>query len=80
MAREKRLEDDEWAIIYAAAYLRYFIDIWESEYPEIAARPEMLGSLYNLGHQQTSPHGDPKPNDFGLLVKEYYNLMGCLLG
>ena len=50
MAREKRLENDSWNIIYAAAYIRALSDIWREDFPEIDSRPDILGSLYNLGH------------------------------
>ena len=60
---------------YVAAYIKALEDIWKSEFPEISNRPDILGSLYNLGHER-KPHGSPEPNWFGEYVDYYYDLMG----
>ena len=80
MAREKRLENDRMNIIYVAAYIKYLQDTWQSEFPTIAKRPDILGTLYNLGHEKTSPHSKPTANYFGDFVQENYDKMGYLLG
>lgn len=80
MAREKRLESNEINCMYVAAYLRYFIDTWKSSYPEIAKKPGILGTLYNIGHQKHKPHKSPSENNFGKYARENYNHMGDLLG
>ena len=80
MAREKELENPSKNIRYAAAYLRYFQDLWEEEYPEIGSSVEILATLYNLGHEQTSPNSEPKANDFGNFAKDNYNYVMTLLG
>ncbi|MDI1433205.1 PAAR domain-containing protein [Polyangium sorediatum] len=80
MAREKRLEVNSINTLYAAAYMRYFINEWSTEFPLVAARPDILGTLYNLGHEKTSPHGNPQVNDFGEDVLRLYPLMASLLG
>ena len=72
MAREKRLEDDEWNVRYVAAYIKSLEDLWSDEYPDIVNRPDILGSLYNLGHHKV-PHGNPEPNWFGDEVKNFYD-------
>ena len=46
MDREKRLENDRVNIMYVAAYIRYFQDIWKDQFPSIANRPDILGTLY----------------------------------
>lgn len=78
MAREKRLESNAWNTYYVSAYIKYFVDTWKADFPEIAERPDILGTLYNLGHSK-KPNSSPKPNDFGNLVQHYYELMACLL-
>ena len=67
-------------INYAAAYLRYFQDTWVGAYPNIANDPGILGTLYNRGHQTTSPNSSPGTNWFGNYVNQHYNAMGYLLG
>lgn len=76
MAREKRLEDNRWNIMYVAAYIIAIEDYWIDEYPEIASDPSILGTLYNIGHDKKTPHSNPEPNDFGKNVEYFYNLMG----
>jgi len=46
MAREKALEDPETNIRYAAAYLKYYQDRWESEFPDIDGSTAILATLY----------------------------------
>lgn len=85
MAREKRLENDAINILYVAAYLKTFQDDWSSEYPLISSSPEILGTLYNIGHlnkdgSPREPHSSPEPTWFGENTKKYYDLMTYLLG
>ena len=54
-------------------------------FPEITDRPDILGSLYNLGHTNNDgtprkPHSNPQANWFGEKTKMYYGLMPYLLG
>ena len=59
MAREKRLENDSWNIIYAAAYIRALSDIWREDFPEIDSRPDILGSFIisvMKNHRATIPN------------------------
>jgi hypothetical protein len=80
MTREMRLEDNRQNILYVAAYLKYFQDAWADQYPAIANDPAILGTLYNRGYIETSPHPTPQFNPFGSFVDENYNYMGELLG
>jgi hypothetical protein len=80
MAREKRLENDKINTYYVAAYLKYFQDKWMDAFPEITQRPDILGTLYNLGHQTTHPNSDPKSRPFGDYVSLNYDKMAELLG
>lgn len=77
-ARAKRLDNDYENIMYVAAYLSQFIDQWKEEFPEISVRPDILGTLFNLGYRPPNP--DPSPNSFGSTVDENYEYMRDLLG
>jgi|GEM_PF-2302092 len=76
---------DRTNLMYVAAYLKSFQDNWSSAFPEITDRPDILGSLYNLGHTNNDgtprkPHSNPQANWFGEKTKMYYGLMPYLLG
>lgn len=89
------LDNCEKNIQYVAAYLKYQTDIWEPVCPQIRNNPELLGTLYNLGHEirgdgllgyilgignrYREPHPNPDSNKFGRDVKSYYHLMNGLL-
>jgi len=73
------LQDNYICILYAAAYLALIADMWVKEFPTIRVRPDIWGSLYNLGHNKP-PHANPQPRyPFGVFVGEYYGYMGKLL-
>lgn len=84
MVRETRLENNAINAMYAAAYLRYFTVKWYKEFPTMAERPDILGTLYNIGHEvdgkERTPRPDPDANDFGRDVERLMPLMGHLLG
>lgn len=70
MVIAKRLENDKINIIYVAAYLRYWVDKWKWQYPQIGRKPAILGTLYNLGENAKAPNPTPKANSFGKYVKK----------
>ena len=74
MARYQRLLNDASNVFYVAAYIKCLEDLWVEEYPEISTSSDILGSLYNLGHEKV-PHDDPRPNWFGEAVEFFYDLM-----
>ncbi|PWL44980.1 MAG: hypothetical protein DBY45_04840 [Clostridiales bacterium] len=76
-ARAKRLDNDYENIMYVAAYLSQFVDQWKEEFPEISVRPDILGTLFNLGYR--TPNPNPSPNSFGSTVGENYQYMRELL-
>lgn len=79
MARCIRLENDGINVLYVAAYLRYFVDEWSEVYKPIATSIDILASLYNLGHDITSPNSNPSPNSFGKYAEKKYDMMYVLL-
>lgn len=68
------LENPEISIRYAAAYYAYIQDIWKNSYPEISGRTVIVATVYNLGHEKTSPNTNPKPNNFGTFARDNYIL------
>lgn len=66
----ERLQNDSLNILYAAAYLRIIQSYWSKHGFTIDDRPEIIGSLYQLGLFQESgkprqPHFNPRANNFG---------------
>lgn len=80
MARAKMLENPEISIRYAAAYCAYIQDIWKNSYPEISGRTAIVATVYNLGHEKTSPNANPKPNNFGTFARDNYYYVRRLMG
>ena len=64
------LQNDSLNILYAAAYLRIIQSYWKKAGYSIDERPEIIGSLYQLGlfhknGETREPHFNPKANTFG---------------
>ena len=85
--RFKRLTDDKnnhyYSYLYGALYLRQFINQWEKAGYPIKYRPEIAGTLFNVGFSQSKPKSDPKVGgsditvgdgsySFGSLAYEFY--------
>jgi len=64
-----RLMDEEQNIMYVAAYLKYMIDVWQKDFPDIHNRIDILATLYNTG--KTQSHSNPFPNGFGMYANSY---------
>jgi hypothetical protein len=75
--------DHFYSYLYTAFFLREFQAHWEREGYTLAYRPEILGTLYNLGFQKSKPKKDPsvggsnfkvgnKEYTFGGLCYEFY--------
>ena len=75
MTREKRLENNKWNIMYVTAYIKAIEDYWIEAYPNISSDPGVLGTLYNQGHNFSTPHGNPQPGPFGEKTEYFYELM-----
>lgn len=74
----------ERAIYYVAAVLRKCQDDYKKQGIDIAGKPEILTTLYNLGHSDTksvelkNAGSTPRPNYFGFFVKQYKNELSFL--
>lgn len=75
--------DHFYSYLYTAFFLRQFQAQWEKAGYSLAYRPEILGTLYNLGYQKSKPRKDPevggstfrvgtKNYTFGGLCYEFY--------
>lgn len=75
--------DHYYSYLYTAFFLRQFQAHWERNGFTLANRPEILGTLYNLGYQKSKPKKNPevggsnfkvggKPYTFGGLCYEFY--------
>jgi len=73
-----RLTDNTYNIRCVAAYLRYWQDKWGDVY-DISNKPDILGTLYNLGDRANAPNTNPSANPFGTYVKNKYNYVEQLL-
>lgn len=79
----EKLNNDSLNILYAAAYLKIIENYWGKRGFSIKEKPEILGSLYQLGLFHPSgkvrePHFNPQPNEFGVMVKESVGLFSNL--
>ena len=75
--------DHFYSYLYTALFLRQFQAQWEKAGYSLAFRPEILGTLYNLGYQKSKPSANPlvggsnftvggKDYTFGGLCYEFY--------
>ncbi len=75
--------DHFYSYLYTAFFLRQFQAHWEREGFSLSNRPEILGTLYNLGYQKSVPKNNPnvggsnfivgnKDYTFGGLCYEFY--------
>lgn len=81
-----RLTDDKnhyYAYLYGAVYLKEMMMQWERAGYSIKYRPEIVGTLFNVGFPQSKPNADPKVGgsritigdgeySFGSLSYEFY--------
>lgn len=75
----EKLKNDSLNILYASAYLRVIQSFWSKSGYSIDEKPEIIGSLYQLGlfhpnGKVREPHFYPKANKFGQKVKESIEL------
>jgi hypothetical protein len=73
-----------YSYLYAGLYLREVETQWKSAGFDIASRPEILSTLYNIGFANSKPNGNPQSGgaeiilngevySFGKLAAEFYN-------
>ena len=75
----EKLQNDSLNILYASSYLRVIQNFWSKSGYSIDDKPEIIGSLYQLGlfypnGNVREPHFYPKANEFGKKVKESISL------
>lgn len=84
--RYQRLTDEEnhyYSYLYSALYLKQIIVQWKKAGYDIEDRPEIIGTLFNVGFAQSHPKADPKIGgskinvgegvySFGSLAYEFY--------
>ena len=75
--------DHYYNYLYGALYLKQFITQWKKEGFDLTKRPEILGTLFNVGFPQSKPNADPQVGgsvitigqnsySFGRLSYEFY--------
>ena len=75
--------DHYYSYLYGALYIRQVEQQWASQNIPIANRPEIVGTLFNIGFQHSKPHPNPAVGGsvitigqtqytFGSLVYEFY--------
>jgi hypothetical protein len=84
--RYDRLSDVKnhyYSYLYGALYIKQLETQWQNAGYPISGRPEIIGTLYNIGFAHSKPNGDPKVGGaiiaidnvnytFGSLVYEFY--------
>ena len=65
--------DHYYSYLYTALLLRQYYTQWENAGFSIANRPEVLGTLFNLGYQKSKPKKDPQVGGSNFIIgeKEY---------
>lgn len=65
--------DHFYSYLYTAFFLRQFQSQWEKEGFDLSYRPEILGTLFNLGYQKSKPKANPAVggSNFKVGTKEY---------
>ena len=72
-----------YSYLYGGIYLKQMISQWEKAGFDIQYRPEIVGTLFNVGFPQSNPKADPKVGgseisigkakySFGSLAYEFY--------
>jgi hypothetical protein len=76
-------KDHYYSYLYAAIYVKQMMNQWEKAGYSIKYRPEIIGTLFNVGFPQSKPKADPKVGgseisigdarySFGSLAYEFY--------
>lgn len=76
-------KDHYYSYLYGGLYLKQIMNQWKKEGFPIEHRPEIIGTLFNVGFPQSKPNPDPKVGgshikigekeySFGSLVYEFY--------
>ena len=76
--------DHYYSYVYAAVYIKQLLTQWKNAGVDISQRPEIVGTLFNIGFTHSNPNPEPKSGgaeieigtttySFGSLAGEIYN-------
>lgn len=70
--------DHFYSYLYTALLLRQYFAQWQRQGYSLAHRPEILGTLFNLGYQKSKPSNNPKVGGSDFIVGEKKYTFGGL--
>ncbi len=73
-----RRDDHFYSYFYTAMFLRQFQAQWEKQGYTLSNRPEILGTLYNLGYQKSKPGKNPQVGGSNFIVGDHDYTFGGL--
>jgi hypothetical protein len=76
--RLTRENDHYYSYLYAALYMKQMMSQWEKAGYDIRYRPEIIGTLFNVGFPQSKPKPDPKTGGSEISIKEAKYSFGSL--
>ncbi|NCB14298.1 MAG: DUF1402 family protein, partial [Erysipelotrichia bacterium] len=78
--RYNRLMDNShyYSYLYAALYLKQMMNQWKNAGYDISNRPEIVGTLFNVGFPQSKPNANPKVGGSKLQIGEKQYTFGRL--
>lgn len=70
--------DHYYNYLYGALYLKQFLVQWQKAGYDISHRPEILGTLFNVGFPQSKPNANPKVGGSTVLIDQTNYTFGRL--
>jgi len=81
--RFTRLTDNKsryYSYLYTALYIRQIIEQWKKAGYDISNRPEIIGTLYNIGFHNSKPNPNPSSGGAEITVNDATYSFGGLVG